>query len=283
MIYRLIRGRLTFKLYVVLTLFAIVSTIAYLFPHFKIYPIAPVTVTPSTHSRTTRHLSKLVTVVFRQFEEFENDVADSVQSFVAAYPNMPVVVVCENAPYPPFPFSVTNETLRNVKVVSLEFRLNASPRELKPLTYINTEFTLFVPDSTRVVRRTLQLAAVAITAYPTHAIAIAVGTSRLICQQVKWNYSEWTLQYSKDASGNLCDAIHGQHALLIRTSILHTLPQPFVLPFPEALYLQTSAKNVKVRFHWLKSIGFYICLLSMILWSFEDIFWTYLLYKSANH
>lgn len=247
MLYRLLRCRLTFKLYVILTIIVTVSLAAYFFPQYKIYSIAPVTVTPTVQPKNTRHLSKLVTVVFRQFEKFENDVADSVQSFVSAFPNMPIAVVCETTPYPPFPFSATNETLRNVKVVSLEMRLNASPQELRPLSYISTEFVLFVPDSTRALRRTLQQAAVAITAYPTHAIALGVGNARLICQQVKWNYADWTLQYSKDASGKLCDAVHGQHALLIRTSLLHTLPQPFLLPFPESLYLQTTVKNVKVN------------------------------------
>ncbi|XP_049877347.1 ribitol 5-phosphate transferase FKRP [Pectinophora gossypiella] len=247
MLYRFLRCRLTFKLYVILTIIAIVSVFAYLFPQYRIYPENPATVSSNVHPRPSRHVSKLLTVVFRQFEEFDNDVADSVQSFVSAFPNMPVVVVSESTPYPPFPFSASNETLRNVKVVSLELRLNASPRELKPLSYVSTEFVLFVPDATRAVRRTLQAAAAAITTYPTHAIAIGVGSSRLICQQVKWKYEDWTLQYSKDVSGKLCDAVHGQHALLLRTALLHTLPDPFTLPFPEALYLQSVVKNVKVQ------------------------------------
>ncbi|XP_059060792.1 ribitol 5-phosphate transferase FKRP [Achroia grisella] len=248
MLYRIYRGRLTFKLYVIIVLIIIVTVCGYLFPQFRFNPIAPVTVQPSTlHSRTSRHLSKLVTVVFRQFEDFDNDVADSVQSFVSAYPNMPVVVVCDNTPYPPFPFSATNETLRNVKVVSLELRLEASPRELNPLTYILTEYVLFVPDSVRVSRRVLQQAVAANTGITSNIVAIGIANSHLICQQLKWNYVDWTLQYNKDASGKLCDAVHGQHALLMKTSLLHTLPQPFGLPFPESLYLQTAVKNVKVQ------------------------------------
>ncbi|KAL0820399.1 hypothetical protein ABMA28_006282 [Loxostege sticticalis] len=248
MFYRLFRGRLTFKFYVLLVIVIIVSICGYLFPQFRLYPIAPVTAPPSAlHAKTSRHLSKLLTVVFRQFEDFENDVADSVQSFVTAFPNMPVVVICDSTPYPPFPFSATNDTLRNVKVVSLELKLDSAPRDLNPLTHITTEYVLFVPDSVRVLRRALQQAAVVATAFPANGIALAVANSHLICQQIKWNYSDWTLQYNKDASGKLCDAVHGPHALLIRTSLLQTLPQPFALPFPESLYLQTSAKKVKVQ------------------------------------
>lgn len=245
MVFRLFRGRLTFKFYLFLAAAAIITISSFIFPKFNFYGIS---VTPPNppQARTSRHLSKLVTLVFRQFEDFENDVADSVQSFVSAYPNMPVVVVCESPPYPPFPFSATNETLRNVKVMTLELRLNAAPQDLNPLTHIFTEYVLFVPDSTRVLRRTLQQAASAAAANPTQAIAIPVGNARLICQQVKWNYVDWTLQYRKDASGKICDAVHGQHALLIRTSLLRKLPQPFTFPFPESLYLQTTIRNVKV-------------------------------------
>ncbi|KAJ0174188.1 hypothetical protein K1T71_010334 [Dendrolimus kikuchii] len=248
MIYRFCRGRLTFKFYVLTVFIAVVLICGYLFPSLRLYPIAPVTLsTNPAQSRTSRHLSKLFTVVFRQFEESENDVADSVQSFVSAFPNMPVVVVSETTPYPPFPFSATNETLRNVKVLSLELRLNTLPQDLNPLSLISTEYVLFVPDSTRVLRRTLQQAALAATTNPSHIIAIAVGNGHLTCQQVKWNYADWTLQYNKDASEKICDAVHGQHALLIRTTLLHKLPQPFLLPFPESLYLQTAVKNVKVQ------------------------------------
>ncbi|XP_014365675.2 fukutin-related protein [Papilio machaon] len=248
MLFRFMRGRFTFKIYFLLTIIALLTIFAYLFPHFKFYPIAPVTVPPNgLQLRTTRHLSKILTVVFRQFEEFENDIADTVQSFVAAFPNMPVVILCQGLQYPPFQFSASNETLRNVKIVPLEFRLNASPHELNPLTYLNTEYVLIVPDSTRVSRRVMQQMAIAATTFPSQGIAVGVTNSRLICQKVKWNSVDWTLQYSKDSSGKLCDAIHGQHALLIKTSLLQTLPQPFALPFPESLYLQTTVRNIKIQ------------------------------------
>ncbi|CAH0764352.1 unnamed protein product [Diatraea saccharalis] len=248
MFYRFLRGRLKFKLFVFLSVILIVSVTGYFFPQFRIYPIAPPTVSQNAlHTRTSRHLSKLFTVVFRQFEDFENDVADSVQSFVSAFPNMPVVVVSDSQPYPPFPFSATNETLRNVKVISLELKLDSSPRDLNPFSYILTEFVLFVPDSVRASRRVLQQVAAAATAFPNHAIAIPIANVHVVCLQVQWNYAEWTLQYTKDASGKLCDAIHGQHALLIRTSLLHSMPQPFILPFPESLYLQTAVKNIKIQ------------------------------------
>lgn len=249
---RLLRGRFTYKIYLLAFVIVILTICAYMFPRFINYSIAPVTVSPnSLQPRSTRHLSKLITVVFRQFEEFENDIADSVQSFVVAFPNMPVVVLCQGFPYPPFQFSVNNETLRNVRIISLEFRLNASPKDLNPLSHILTEYVLVVPDSTRVSRRVLQEVVTAATTFPSQAVAVGVANSHLICQQVKWNYADWTLQYSKDSSAKLCDALHGQHTLLIRTSVLQKLPQPFAFPFPESLYLQKSVRKIKVIIYYI--------------------------------
>ncbi|CAG5055632.1 unnamed protein product [Parnassius apollo] len=160
---------------------------------------------------------------------------------------MPVVIFCQGLQYPPFQFSATNETLRNVRIISLEFRLDASPQELNPLSHIFTEYVLFVPDSARVSRRVLQQVAVAAMAFPNQAIAIGIANSRLVCQKIKWNYVDWTLQYSKNPSPALCDAVQGQHAIFIRTSLLHTFPQPVTFPFPESLYLQATVRNIKIQ------------------------------------
>ncbi|XP_045452308.1 fukutin-related protein [Melitaea cinxia] len=244
--YRLLRGRLTFKVYVLLGIIAIIIC-GYVIPQYKIYSIAPVTSRSLVHTHSPRHLSKLVTVVFRQFEDFENDIAESVQSFVAAYPNIPVLVLCERKQYPPFQFSATNVTLRNVKIISLEFKLDINPVDLDPLSYVFTEYILFVPDASRVSRRVFQQMAVAATTYPTQAIAVGIGNTRVVCQQLNWAYADWTLHYSKDSSKKLCDSLQGQHALMIKTSMLRNIPKPFALPFPETLYLQTAIRNIKVQ------------------------------------
>ncbi|XP_038211186.1 fukutin-related protein [Zerene cesonia] len=246
MLSRLLRGRFSLKVYIFII--GVIIICGYLLPHYKFYPIAPVTIAPVlAQSRITKHLSKLVTVVFRQFEDFENDVAESVQSFVAAYPNIPVLVLSQGTQYPPFQFSASNNTLRNVKIVSLELKLDSSPKELKPLSYISTEYTLFIPDSTRVSRRLLQQLITVATNNPSQGVAVAVGNSHITCQLVKWNFVDWTLQYRKDASKKMCDAVQGQHAVIFKTSLLQILPDPFVLPFPEALYLQTAVKNIKIQ------------------------------------
>lgn len=245
MILRFTRGRTKYKIYIFVILIFISLLCAYFYQQLGFSPIAPVTVAPNlSNSRLSRHLSKLITVVFRQFEE-ENDVVASVQSFVTAFPNMPILILCDTIPYPPFPFSYTNRTLRNVRVISLELRLDAAPNDLNPLSYINTEYVLIVPDSTRVSRRVLQHATT-VAMSSMNLIAIGTTGSKLICQNVKWQYADWSIQYKRNKSATLCDAVSGQHSILIRSSLLQILPHPFDMPLPEALYLKTHMQNVKV-------------------------------------
>lgn len=243
MFYRLTRFRLKFKICVLIVCLLVFIIYCYFYQQFNLFAVAPVTIAPS--GRMSRHLSKLITVIFRQFDDFENDVAASVQSFISTFPNMPILVVCDTSPYPPFSFSNSNESLRNVRVISLELVLNASPEDLNPLSYVSTQYVLLAPDAMRVSRRVLQRATAAATS-TSNPMAIGISGSNLICQFIQWHFEDWTLQYSKDNSATLCDAIHGHHALLLRTSVLRSLPKPFALPLLEALYLQTSVRDVKV-------------------------------------
>lgn len=232
--------RFNFRFYGLLTFFVVLSLWLYwVFWHSydKIESI----------SGKSRHLSKLITVVFR-LEDYENDVANSVQSIVSVFPNMAVVVVCKTALYPPLPFSTTNETLRNVMVISPSFRLNASPRELDPLTYISTEYVLFMPDTTRVSRRVLQQAMTQAVKNPDKPVAIGVGSAPPVCHHISLWIVDWTLRYKKEANNELCDSVKGQHCLLVKTSLLRLLPDPFRLPFPETLYLQTAVRKIKVNY-----------------------------------
>lgn len=50
-------------------------------------------------------------------------------------------------------------------------------------------------------------------------------------------------------SGTECDTISGKHVTLMDTKILKRLSDPFLLPFTDALYIQTTALGVKVRVH----------------------------------
>ncbi|XP_004933423.1 ribitol 5-phosphate transferase FKRP [Bombyx mori] len=246
--HRLLRGQQGFKLQFFVSIAVLVLLCVYLFSL-----LTEVTynkrATDTESGWQKKPLSSLVTVVFRQFEEADNDVADSVLSFVSAFPDMQVLVVCERSPYPPIELPPTNSSYRNVKILSLDYEIDSCPYTSSPLSPFNieTEYTLFVPDSVRVKPRVLHQAVIEANANPLHVIAIGIGFHEIKCQRICWNYRDWTLKYTKDSTGTICDAVTGPHALLIKTEYLSKVPDPIALPFPESLYLQTYVKMAKVQ------------------------------------
>lgn len=96
-----------------------------------------------------RRLARLVTIVIRQFENFENDVASMVESVLNSFPEIPILIICDEVPYPPLELDFANESMKNVKLISLRPEFNKSFDERNPLFYIRTKFVLFMPDATR--------------------------------------------------------------------------------------------------------------------------------------
>lgn len=105
--------------------------------------------TMETSQRVNRRLARSVTVVIRQFENFENDVTSTIESVMTAFPNIPILIICDQLPYPPLELDLKNESMRYVKLVNLQLDFNKSFEERNPLFYIRTKFVLFIPDASR--------------------------------------------------------------------------------------------------------------------------------------
>lgn len=104
---------------------------------------------PASGLKLHRRLSRLVTIVIRRFETFENDVAALVESVINSFPDISIIVVCDVLPYPPLELHFANESLRNVRLVNLQASFNSTFDERNPLTYVKTDYVLFLSDSTR--------------------------------------------------------------------------------------------------------------------------------------
>lgn len=195
-----------------------------------------------------KHFSKAVSVVFREFELHENDVSQTVKSFISFFPNTQVYIICDYLPYPPLELTFWNASIKNVKVINLAPNLHYAFIEQYPLVYIKTKYVLFVPDSTRLPnRQTLQLLLAELTKKPEVAIAAPIGyKTSLSCLKVNASSRTWMLRYENALQGELCDAVVGKHVLMLETDVLKRLPNAFLLPFPQALYLQTAALGLKV-------------------------------------
>ncbi|XP_014218142.1 fukutin-related protein [Copidosoma floridanum] len=200
-----------------------------------------------------RRLAKLVTVVIRQFESFENEVASTVRLIINTFPTMAVVIVSDEFLYPPLELDFSNDSLRNVHLVYLQPSFNASLEERSPLTYVDTRFVAFLPDATKLTtKQTLQEAVN--QAGKLGLVAVPVGKSSLGCHNNKLRVKEWSLRIAK-TTGTECDAVVGKHVTIVDVDrVLRKLSDPFLMPFTDALYLQTTALGIKVNI--LKNLRF---------------------------
>jgi hypothetical protein len=76
-------------------------------------------------------------------------------------------------------------------------------------------------------------------------VSVPVGKNSLNCLGIKLKIKEWSMQVVK-ASGTECDSVLGKHVTIMDVKLLKKLSDPFLLPFTDALYLQTTALGIKV-------------------------------------
>ncbi|XP_033194838.2 ribitol 5-phosphate transferase FKRP [Bombus vancouverensis nearcticus] len=215
--------------------------------------LTPTTVvTPDPPQKLHRRLARLVTVVIRQFETFENDVTSTVESVLSLFPTIPILIVSNELPYPPLELDFANESMQNVKLVNLQPEFNKSYDERNPLFYIRTKYVLFLPDGSRLSTKRSMEETVSQTT-KLGAVGVPVGSITLNCVNIDLKVKEWSLKFSY-TMGTECDGINGKHATMLETKLLRKLTDPFLLPFTDALYIQTTALGVKI--HMLSNYHF---------------------------
>jgi len=72
-----------------------------------------------------------------------------------------------------------------------------------------------------------------------------VGKIVLHCLELDLKVKEWSLKLTRVA-GTECDSVIGKHVTMLEAKILRKLSDPFLLPFTDALYIQTTAIGAKV-------------------------------------
>ncbi|XP_026283008.1 ribitol 5-phosphate transferase FKRP [Frankliniella occidentalis] len=194
------------------------------------------------------NFESLITVIIRDFEHFEHDVVETVNSFLKTAPSLRILIVSNSLPYPPLQWKSVNYT--SVKVINLKLEVGGVKEDRDVLYHIQTKYALFVPDSVRPTAResfitllkSLDEPNVNILAAPVSEISLSS------CQSMDLHLVKWTLTYSTSPSELFCDGVTGKHVLLIGKDVLSKLPDPLMLPFPDSLYIQAKAKNIKTRY-----------------------------------
>lgn len=207
-----------------------------------------VNVTLNKPIKPNRHLSKIITVILRNFEIQENDVSLTVESILNLFPNIQIFVISDGSPYPPLDLINSNTSYKNVKFIDLSLNLNVPFKESYPLFNIKTKYVLFIPDAVRITNRQSITAMINENIKLRDRIVTApvANIKNVQCLATDLNVKEWTLKY-KVIKNDTCDSVSGRQIILIETQVLKRLPNAFMMPFPESLYIQTTALNIKVR------------------------------------
>ncbi|KAG8270784.1 hypothetical protein J6590_077314 [Homalodisca vitripennis] len=216
--------------------------------HSKI-KVSDTVVTPSpifNESLGVKKTSKYqneVTFIIRAFEHFDHDIVDTVRSVLNIYPNATVLIVADTPVYPPIVFNTTNF----VKFVNLKIRLTNTFKDRTPNLLIKNKYVFFIPDSTRINSKKLLEKLINLsTKEPDKIIAVPYkGTKEVKCLSLHLNVREWLIRFDEPSPTRECDSIKGKHALFINTQVLFKMPDPFMLPFPDALYIQSASKYIK--------------------------------------
>lgn len=106
-----------------------------------------------------KFIRKSITIVFRDFYHFDNDLKTSIDHLLILIPELRILVICDELPYPPINIFIsslsTNQTStsliykENVQFFNLDSDLSKTASEKNPLNVIQTKYILFMPDSFR--------------------------------------------------------------------------------------------------------------------------------------
>lgn len=106
-----------------------------------------------------KFLQKSLTIIFRDFYHFDNDLKSSIDHLLALIPDLRILIISEDYPYPPINIFAThlatNQTAKpstliykeNVQFIWLSLDITRTASELNPLNYIQTKYALFMPDN----------------------------------------------------------------------------------------------------------------------------------------
>ncbi|XP_022239384.1 fukutin-related protein-like isoform X2 [Limulus polyphemus] len=188
-----------------------------------------------------------VTFVLYEFEFFEHNLEETVKHLSEIYPLVPILIVSDLVPYPPLLFLKTMLN-SNVQLISLDPGANKSSTMTSLYYFIKTKYVVFVPDASRMTSTVLSELLQFFLFLPNgHLAAARIRGQKSICLSLDVDLKRWTLTYRQNVGTKICDSLQGKHLLIWRTHQLLDLNQPLVQPFPEALFIQTTSRNLKVH------------------------------------
>lgn len=181
-----------------------------------------------------KFLQKSLTIIFRDFYHFDNDLKSSIDHLLALIPDLRILIISEDFPYPPINIFAThlslNQTVKpstliykeNVQFLWLSLDITKTSTELNPLNYIQTKYALFMPDNFKLANgRQMFQRMIKLLSNDDHQYSTRWRSKRKIvivpfnsnqkninyCFQVNVDIPNWTLEYEVKNQTTHCDLV----------------------------------------------------------------------------
>lgn len=188
-------------------------------------------------------LTDSITLVIREFEDFENYVTATVKSIIDVLPDLEVLIIADQHPYPPLML----KEFANVRLVILQPNADQSWSLSLPQTYIKSHFLLLLPDAVELINPSNLLGALFYLKQHSYlsSLALTTGRDHVTCLNLHVDLKRWTLIYENTGPHQECDAVAGEHAILTRTEKFLEFPFAFSRPLTTSFYIQASLRRWK--------------------------------------
>lgn len=135
----------------------------------------------------------------------------------------------------------------SVKFVYLNLDLLYPNESRQPLLEVKTPFILMSSRPPKEISsKNLEHIIQTAEKYKDKILIIPFHNQPLQCFSLFLRFKKWTILYKK-SNGEICGSVAGNHAIFASTNLLRRVSDPWMEPFPEALFIQTAAIGVKLR------------------------------------
>ena len=198
-----------------------------------------------TVNKTIDYLQE-ITLLLRYNDHSPKQVATTINSFLSVFPSITIIIVSDTV----IPKEIYHIVSNNSNIINIPLKLDLLNLivDRSVAKYIKTKYVFIAPIGTiSILEHEALFLIKVLNKNENTLIAVPTHTEVIKCLKLELNLLQWIISYKISNNKSECSSIKGQHGLLLHTKTLFKIGEPFLLPFPEAFYIQTTSLNLKVN------------------------------------
>lgn len=187
-----------------------------------------------------------ITLILRYNREYSKHIISTVNSFLFNFPFMPVIIVSDTVIPREILYFFSNKS--NIINIPLKLDLLNFMGNRNVADYVKTNYIFVAPAGVYSFAKEERLILINILKKKqADIIAVPVKNKIVKCSKIGLNLMQWTIIYKISNNFSDCSSIQGEHGIFMHSRTLHKFAEPFLLPFPEAFYIQATGISLKTK------------------------------------